>query len=132
MSLRILTRQLPDRIGRRKVLLAGVVSMFFGMLTYTLVTADNPYLIVIPAFLCGSGHALIYHSMTSIILSEFAPSERGSGTALATMTFDGGHILMSWILGIIAKQVSYDAMFLTVAGVLAAVSVLYFGRNGIR
>ena len=132
MTLRILTRQLPDQIGRRKVLLAGVISMFFGMLSYTFVAAENPYMIVLPALLCGSGHALIYHSMTSIILSEFPPSERGTGTALATMTFDGGHILMSWILGIIAQQISYDTMFFTTAGVLAAVSTLYFARNGIR
>ncbi len=52
LTIRLLTRQIPDRIGRRKVLLAGMSFYTIGMFCFPLVDAANPWLLLVPGLLC--------------------------------------------------------------------------------
>lgn len=127
---RVGLRRVPDLIGRRKVLLVGLVSMGVGMFCFLLVDAAHPWWLMLPAMVCGTGHALVFHTMTALSLESFPSKVRGSGSALTLMMLDLGLIAGPPILGQIADSVGYDGLFVTVgvcclvvAGIYAASSV---------
>ncbi len=132
MTIRILLKNTPDRIGRRKILCVGLSSMTLGYATYCLVTPDFMWLILVPAFLCGTGHGLTYHCMTALSLQTFPTENRGTGSALALMAFDCGAVFGMPIMARLVVWQGYNTMFLTVAATVAIISIIYFRQNGIR
>ncbi|MDA1014449.1 MAG: MFS transporter [Planctomycetota bacterium] len=126
ISIRTLGRRIPERIGRRKVLLAGTVFMSAGMMCFLIIDTDHPYLIILPAMTCGMGHAFIYHTCSSLFLESFADEVRGVGAAFSLMVLDTGMIGGGPLLGLIADHWGYHAMFPTIAGVTLTAGILYF------
>jgi MFS family permease len=114
LTLRVLLRRIPERLGRRKMCLAGTVVMSCGMLSFVLVDADHAGRIIIPALLCGSGHSLMYHTCTSLFLESFPSEVRGAGSALSWIAMDLGMIAGAQILGEVAFHVSYNLLFVIV------------------
>ncbi|MHC4877932.1 MAG: MFS transporter [Planctomycetota bacterium] len=125
ISIRLGARRVPDRFGRRKVLLLGTVVMGIGMLMFQLVDANHPYLIMVPALLCGGGHGLMYHTCTSLFFEPFPNESRGAGSALSLMVLDIGMIGGAPLLGEIAAHFGYAAMFTAVAATCFAAGALY-------
>lgn len=115
ISIRLGARRVPDRFGRRKVLLLGTVVMGTGMLLFHFVDAQHPYLIMLPALLCGGGHGLMFHTCTSLFLEPFPNQYRGAGSALSLMVLDVGMIGGAPLLGRMAETFGYSAMFIAVA-----------------
>jgi MFS family permease len=132
MTIRILLKNAPDRIGRRKVLCAGLTSMVLGYSGYCTVTAESMWMILVPAFLCGTGHGLTYHCMTALSLQTFPTESRGTGSALSLMAFDCGAVFGMPIMASLVVWQGYNMMFLTVAATVAVISIIYFKQNGIR
>lgn len=130
LIVRLSLRRLPERIGRRKVLLAGIACMTIGMSCYLLVSESQPWMLVVPALISGTGHALMFHTMTSIALERFPPEQRGTGSALALMMLDLGMVGGSPILGWIADSYGFGAMFASIAA-CCALSFLVFLRDTI-
>ena len=95
---RLSSRRLPDRIGARKVLFAGMFFMSVGMCCFGLVDAQHSWMIVVPALLAGTGHSLMFHTMVSLTLETFPSAVRGTGSALALMMLDLGTLVgrRSW------------------------------------
>lgn len=122
---RVGLRRVPDLIGRRKVLLVGLVSMSAGMFCFLLVDATNPWWLMVPAVVCGTGHALMFHTMTALSLESFPSTVRGSGSALTLMMLDLGLIAGPPVLGQIAASVGYDGLFVTVGLCCLAVAGVY-------
>jgi MFS family permease len=117
LVVRLSSRRIPDRIGRRKVLLAGCLTMGIGMLIFSRMDVANPWLLlIVSALICGTGHALMFHTATALFLEPFPPEKRGVGAALALMVMDIGMVGGAPLLGIIAEQFGYGTVFLTVAG----------------
>lgn len=125
ISIRLGARRVPDRFGRRKVLLMGTVVMGIGMLLFQVVDAQHPFLIVLPALLCGGGHGLMFHTCTSLFLEPFPPEYRGAGSALSLMVLDVGMIGGAPVLGSIAESFGYTAMFVTVAATCLTSGCVY-------
>ena len=125
MTLRIVLRRVPDRLGRRKVLLAGMLFMSVGMFSFQLVDAAHPWMIVVPALLVGTGHGLTFHTMTSLTLGLFPGAVRGTGSALALMTCDLGMLAGAPILGQIADAHGFSWMFSTAALFCLVVAGVY-------
>lgn len=125
MSVRITLRRLPERIGRRKVALMGLLILAVGLLCYGPVSSQNPLLIIIPALICGTGHALAYHPITALALERFPDQVRGTATALCLMMNDIGLICGAPLLGLIADNYGFDWLFRTLSLACFAVSGMY-------
>lgn len=126
LTVRLASRRMPDRIGRRKVLLAGCATMGCGMLTFSRIDVGNPWLLLITsALICGTGHALMFHTGTALFLERFPSEKRGVGAALSLMVMDAGMICGAPLLGIIADRAGYDAVFLTVAVICFCAGLVY-------
>ena len=117
ISIRLLFRKLPDRVGSRKVLTVGTVLMSVGMAAYSLVDSQHPWLIVVPAVLGGAGHGLMFHTMTSLTLERFPVHVRGTGSALGLMMMDVGMLLGAPLLGRIGDHFGYASLFFSIGAI---------------
>lgn len=126
LTVRLASRRMPDRVGRRKVLLAGCATMGCGMVTFARIDPGNPWLpLITSALICGTGHALMFHTATALFLEKFPSEKRGVGSALSLMVMDAGMICGAPLLGIIADRAGYDAVFLTVAVICFGAGMVY-------
>lgn len=124
MIVRIGLRRLPDRMGRRKVLLAGVITMGTGMLCFNFVDAAHAWWLCFPALCCGLGHGLMFHTCTALVIEPFPDKVRGIGSALSLTMLDLGLVAGAPILGHIAESYGYEWLFTTIA-------VSCFGAAGV-
>jgi MFS family permease len=125
LTLRLILRRAPERFGRRKLLLAGAVVMALGMLSFLLVDAEHASRIVIPALLCGTGHSLMYHTCTALLLESFPDEMRGVGSALSMVAMDLGMIGGSQVLGEVAFRFGYNTLFVIVALINLTAGIVY-------
>ena len=125
ITLRLTLRRLPDRVGSRKVLLAGMLFMSAGMFCFALVDSANTWRIILPALLTGTGHGLMFHTMTSLTLENFPHAVRGSGSALALMMLDLGTIVGAPVLGLIGERFGFPMLFGTIGGFSLVVATTY-------
>ena len=128
-TVRVGLRHVPDLVGRRKVLLAGMAFMSLGMFSFLLVDQENAWWLIVPAVLCGTGHALTFHTMTALALEPFPSSVRGSGSSLVLMMLDLGMIAGAPVLGLIADRVGYNGIFVTVGLCCLVVAAVYTGSS---
>ena len=112
LALRLSLRELPARIGRRKVLLAGLTALCCGFSSFLLVDAVHPWWLLAPAFLLGTGHALTFHTLASLSLDPFPAPVRGTGSVLALMHIDLGLIAGGPLLGQIVYRFGYSWLFI--------------------
>ncbi|MBT3890484.1 MAG: MFS transporter [Planctomycetaceae bacterium] len=132
ITIRLLVKSAPDRIGRRKVLLVGIVAMVVGYIGFCFITENRLWALIIPAFCCGTGHGLTYHCMTSLTLESFPAKHRGTGTALAMMAFDCSAVVGMPIIAWIIVVAGYNAMFLGIAATVTLVAGIFFYQHGVR
>ena len=125
LTVRISSRKIPDRLGRRKMLLVGCAVMGSGMFLFPWVDAEHPWRLAAPALLCGTGHALMFHTATSLFLHTFPSEVRGAGSALSLMVLDVGSIAGAPVLGCIAFHFGYDWLFRSVGTMCFASGAVY-------
>ncbi len=125
LTVRISSRKIPDRLGRRKMLLVGCAVMGSGMFLFPWVDAAHPWRLAAPALLCGTGHALMFHTATSLFLHTFPSEVRGAGSALSLMVLDLGMIAGAPVLGYLAFHQGYDSLFRTVGAACFVSGTLY-------
>ena len=130
LTVRISSRKIPDRLGRRKMLLVGCTVMGSGMFLFPWVDAEHPWRLAAPALLCGTGHALMFHTATSLFLHTFPSHVRGAGSALSLMVLDLGTIAGAPVLGYIAFHFGYDWLFRSV-GVMCFVTGLLYAASSV-
>lgn len=123
--LRLSLRRVPDRIGRRKVLLAGLIAQGAGMFSFLLIEPDHAWALVVPGLVLGAGHGLAFHTMTSLSLEHFPLHLRGTGSALTLMTLDVGTIGGAPMLGLIADAFGYEPMFVCLGAACLAAAGAY-------
>ena len=107
-------RRLPDRVGADRVMIAGGILMAAGMFSYFLVIADRPWAVIIPAVLTGLGHGLMFHTMTSLTVSNFPREVQGTGSVWALMMLDMGTITGAPALSAIGEHLGFHLMFAAV------------------
>ena len=123
--LRIGLRRLPERLGARKVLVAGIVLMGLGMFAFAMVSAERAWLIAFPAILAGAGHSLAFHTMTSLTIEPFPSEYRGTASALALMMLDLGTLVGGPILGRIGETSGFGALFATIGACCLGSAAVY-------
>lgn len=125
IAVRLSSRRLPDRVGAKKVLLAGMAAMSAGMFCFVLVDGANSWLIVVPAVITGIGHGLMFHTMTSLTLVTFPRQVRGTGAALALMMLDLGTIVGAPVLGWIGERFGFPWLFGAIGASCLATGAIY-------
>ena len=71
---------------------------------------------MVPAILTGTGHGLMFHTMTSLTLENYPMAVRGSGSALALMMLDLGTIVGAPVLGLIGERFGFAILFGSIGG----------------
>ncbi len=125
ITVRLSSRRLPDRIGAKKVLFAGMLFMSAGMFSFGLVDAQRSWIIVLPALLSGTGHSLMFHTMTSLTIERFPNEVRGTAATLALMMLDLGTLVGAPVLGMIGARCGFAALFAAIGVFCVSIAITY-------
>ena len=126
LFVRLGLRQLPDRVGRRKVLLAGLALTTAGMFCFLVVNVQNLWSLLLLGMVCGSGHAICVPTISALMLEPFPNESRGMGSTLTIMFNDMGLIVGAPIMGTVAITFGYEYLFV-VAGLITVTATICFG-----
>jgi len=125
IAIRIGLRRAPEKFGRRKVMLLGLLSVIVGMGSLHWIIIGELHDILFAGICCGAGHGFTFHTMTSLMLERFPVESRGSGSAFSLMTLDFGTVATSPILGWLADRYGYSSLVGSVA-LLTAIAFVVF------
>lgn len=114
-----------DRIGRKKVLLAGLV--IFGIASALSGVSANAGIMLASRLLTGIGAALIMPVTLAVITSTFPQEERSKAIGIWTGVAGGGGILGMYLSALLVDVASWRWLFLLPV-VLAAVSIIMTTR----
>ena len=121
IALRIVFRRLPQRIGRTRTLLVGMV-LFAGGLCCLMGVASQ-WALILPGVLMGAGHCFIFPSMVDLAAERFPAEHRGTGTSLILGAGDLGMLIGFAALGEVIDAFGFDVALASLAGaVLLAAS----------
>lgn len=129
LCVRLGLRGLPDRWGRKRVLLIGMGFFAAGMFALIPVSGSRPLFLLVPALLCGTGHGLTFHTMVALTIEPFPLERHGTGSVLALMHLDLGTVGGAPILGAIIHRLGYSACFVLVGLVCLLTAWLYAARS---
>lgn len=130
---RILTRRLPERIGTKPMILAGLAAMVVSQLLFLPVRAEWQF--VLPGIGYGLSHAVLFPSVIAAGSQYFPTHHRGLATTVMLSTWDLGALVGSPLVGAIvhfsprAGLPPYPTMFLSVAGLLSVVGLVFLVRG---
>ncbi|WP_158545311.1 MFS transporter [Bremerella cremea] len=96
-TFRLMTRRLPEQIGVKKTATIGILTMAASLVMYMVV--HNPWLLPIPAFLCGVAHALLFPAIIGGGSIAFPKKYRGTGTNLMLVLVDSGGLVGQPLIG---------------------------------
>ena len=127
---RWLLRDWGTSFGRHKMVLWGLAGLTAGQFLFLAVSSD--WLFVIPAIVCGFGHALLFPAVVSIGAGRFPVQYRGSGTTLVLGFTELGTAIAAPLLGMLIDRgnaeggtVGFSWMFVA-AGAVAWVVALFY------
>ncbi|TQL66853.1 EmrB/QacA subfamily drug resistance transporter [Nocardioides albertanoniae] len=114
---------LGDRIGRKPVLLVGL--MVFGIANVTAGLATSSEMMLASRFVSGVGAAMIMPVTLAVITSTFPEEERAKGIGVWTGVAGGGGILGMYLSALLVDVATWRWLFvLPVALVLVAVAMI--------
>lgn len=117
---------LGDRIGRRRVLIAG--NVVFGGASLAASFAETPEALIGWRVLMGLGAAMIMPGTLSTITAAFPPDKRSRGVAIWSGCAAAGAIIGLLVAGALLEAFSWDAIFMFSAAtsVVAALAAVLF------
>jgi DHA2 family multidrug resistance protein-like MFS transporter len=114
---------LGDRIGRRKLLLAGAAA--FGVASLLAAFAPTAELLILARALLGIAGATLMPSTLSLLRSLFAdPAQRTFAIGLWVTTFSAGTVIGPLVAGILLQHLWWGSVFLLNLPVMAALLVV--------
>lgn len=126
---RLAIARLPERLGIRPMILAGLANLVLGMLLF--LTVRSEYQFVFPALFMGIAHACLFPSVVAGGSGAFPIRYRGLGTTLVLAMFDLGNLVGAPAVGTFlevarkSKLSAYPTMFVGVAIILGLVAGAY-------
>lgn len=120
------TGKLYDTKGAQYVIIPGLISFAMGLVMLAFVS--GPALFLCSAIFVGFGYGAVTTSLQALAVQSTAHTRSGYATATYFTMFDLGIALGSYILGVVAVNAGYSTVYLTGAGVLAVVFVIYLLR----
>jgi len=116
ITLRIIFRRLPQRIGRSPTMVLGMLLMTAGLCC--LLGIESQWRLIPPGILMGAGHCFIFPSMVDLAAGRFPAEHRGTGTSLILGAGDVGMLIGFSALGELIDAFGFDTALLTLAGLL--------------
>jgi DHA2 family multidrug resistance protein-like MFS transporter len=114
---------LGDRIGRRRVLLAGAAA--FGAASILAAFSSSPEMLILSRALLGVAGATIAPSTLSLIFAMFEdPKERSTAVGVWVSAFSAGGVVGPILGGILLAQFWWGSVFLLAVPVMAALLLL--------
>ncbi|MCH7840112.1 MAG: MFS transporter [Planctomycetes bacterium] len=123
MAIRILLRRMPERIGRSRILLVGLLLQACGLLSLAGVVTQ--WHLVLPSLLMGAGHSLIFPSMVDLAAEKFPIQHRGAGTSLILGAGDLGMLIGFAALGGMIETLGFDASLRALALAVVLVAAIF-------
>ena len=112
-AVRIIGRRIPERLGRRKSVLLGLLCMAISMVLY--LPVQNQWHLVAPALPAAIAHALLFPSVATLGTESFPECYRATGISLILGLVDLGTLFGAPALGAIIDNAGFEAMFLSTA-----------------
>ncbi len=125
--IRIVLRDIPRKIGRRKACILGMSLMAAGLCLLTQVYSQ--WHLVFPAVVIGSGHALTFPSMIDLVADSLPHKYRGVGTSIALGGMDVGFFAAGYAWGELIAWQGFETTFLVAAGCTMAATVIFAWRQ---
>ena len=107
--LRLTTGRLLDRIDRRLAVTASLAIISIGLFYASISTGSADLILV--GILTGTGHGYIFPSLSTLTYDSSQARNRGTSMALYMLGFDLSTMGMSPVLGRIAQNWNYAAMY---------------------
>ncbi len=130
---RWLFRRFGETAGRHRMVLWGLFGLTCGQWLFLCVTSD--LLFILPALVCGFGHALLFPAVVSLGAGAFPVHYRGTGTTLVLGFTELGTIISAPLLGAIidlGREAGslepgreFRRMFIVAGAVALVVAVIY-------
>jgi MFS family permease len=112
---------LSDRIGRKRLIVAGMLVQALAIGAIAGTTGFVPWLLA--ALLLGFGTAMVYPTLIAVVADVAEPRQRGAVTGVYRFWRDLGFAIGALVIGIVADRVEPRAA-IAVVGVLTAASGL--------
>ncbi|HTJ68450.1 MAG TPA: MFS transporter [Actinospica sp.] len=115
---------LGDRIGRRKVLIAG--NLVFGVASFLAAESSTSAHLIVWRVVMGIGAAMIMPGTLSTITSAFPPERKARGVAIWSGFAAAGAIIGMLAAGALLEQWSWKSIFITsaITALVAALAAL--------
>jgi MFS family permease len=107
---RLVSGDLPDRIGPARVATAAALAEALGLATIAL--AHSLPVALAGALAMGAAFSLLYPSLSLIVVDRVPETRRGAALGTFTAFFDGGVGLGAPLAGLAATLTSYEGAFL--------------------
>lgn len=120
------TGKLYDTKGPQFVIIPGIISFAIGLVMLAFV--EGPMLFLSAAIFIGFGYGAVTTSLQALAVQSTAIQRSGYATATYFTMFDLGIALGSYILGMVAVQAGYASVYLSGAGLLGGVFIIYLLR----
>ncbi len=130
MTLRVIFRRVPERIGRSRTLLGGLLLLATGV--FLLIGVQSEWQLIAPGLLMGAGHCFIVPSMVDLAAERLPAQQRGTGTALILGAGDLGMLIGFVALGELIDRSGFDvALAVLAAIVLVGAGVFAYARRAV-
>jgi MFS family permease len=118
----IATGALSDRIGRKRLIVAGMLVQGAAIAGIAATTGFAPWLLC--AVLLGLGTAMVYPTLIAVVADIARPSERGAVTGIYRFWRDLGFAVGAVLVGTVADRLDPRAAILAVAALTAVSGVI--------
>ncbi|MGW6036957.1 MFS transporter [Gordonia terrae] len=111
-----------DRLGRREVLIAGL--LLFGLASLVAIWVDGPTQLILARCFAGAAAALIMPTTLSLITSGMPEGQRAVGISIWSAIAGGGAIAGFLVTGLLLEFFSWHSIFITFAASSAVAAAL--------
>lgn len=127
-AVRLISRNWSITIGRHRMVVMGLLGHAAGHTILPFITQEWHFLI--PAVLCGFGHALLFPCIVSLGSDAFPTQYRGTATTVTLGAIDLGMLVTAPALGWLIDQFSFALMFNVTAGLCTTMAFAYTMIHG--
>lgn len=113
----IATGALSDRIGRRRLIVAGMLTQAAAIAAIVIWTGFVPWLVAAVAL--GLGTAMVYPTLIAVVADIAEPRQRGAVVGIYRFWRDLGIAVGAVLIGVLATALGADAAILVVAAITA-------------
>ncbi|MCH7872027.1 MAG: MFS transporter [Planctomycetes bacterium] len=128
MTLRLVFRTAPQRFGRGRTLVGGMMLVSVGLCC--LLGIRSQWQLIPAAILIGAGHCFVFPSLVDLAASRLPDTHRGMGTSIIFGAGDLGMLTGFWLLGELIDNFGFNVAIVALSsGVLASALLFALTRS---